>query len=116
MKSLGRPDQKLARLSRRMKRRREAKRAMNLQWIDSHRDEISQGMQWGILDSFARTMLSQPDNLASKFGDRNLVEQSLINCLKHISPHIPDLSEVTRLKTEGKAYGMRYIFYAACML
>lgn len=116
MKSLGRPDQKLARLSRRMKKRREAKQAMNLQWIDSHRDEISQGMQWGILDSFARTMLSRPDNLSSKFGDRILVEQSLINCLKHISPHIPDLHKVTQLKTEGKAYGMRYIFYAACML
>ncbi|WP_421504653.1 hypothetical protein [Erwinia rhapontici] len=116
MKSLGRPNQKFARVSRRMKLRREALRANNLQWIDSHRDEILQGRQWGLLDSFARTMLSQPHNLASYFGDRHLAEQSLINCLQHISQHIPDLRELTRLNTEGKAYGVRYIFYAACML
>ncbi|MDY0971401.1 hypothetical protein [Siccibacter turicensis] len=52
-KSAGRPAQKLARLSRRMKQRRESERAMDLQWIDSHRDEISQGMHWNILDCFA---------------------------------------------------------------
>lgn len=116
MKSLGRPNKKLARMSRRMKLRREARRANSLQWIDSHRDEILEGMQWGILDSFARTMLSKPENLASNFGDKDLVEQSLINCLQYISPHIPDLRELTRLNTEGKTYGVMYIFYAACML
>ncbi|MGG7445059.1 hypothetical protein ACQ3G7_03090 [Kosakonia oryzendophytica] len=116
MKSLGLPDPKHTRMSRRMKHRREAWRVKNLQWIESNRDKVLQGMQWGLLDSFAKRLLSQPETVTSHFGDRHLVEQALINCLPHISSHIPELRELAHLNTEGKTYGVRYIFYAACML
>lgn len=50
-----------------------------------------------------------------KYGDEVLVRNALINCLDFISPHIPNLSELAKLKCESKYTIYEMILFASCL-
>lgn len=111
-----RPDRKTHRKIRRHRKRHEAAEIVNLRYIETHREAILASPEWDLLQRFAQTWLSKPETIPSRYGDADLVEQALINCIPHILQFVPDLQALAEINGEGKIYAAERLFYVASLV
>ncbi|MCK6858933.1 NACHT domain-containing protein [Enterobacter bugandensis] len=103
------------RLRRKNEKKRQISRAHDIQYINANRKLIENGRDLYYLRQFAYYTLHAPDKISLKYGDEVLVRNALINCLDFISPHIPNLSELAKLKCESKYTIYEMILFASCL-
>lgn len=87
----------------------------NIKYIQENRELIERGCHWQLLVDFSQSILFNPNNVAAEFGDEQIVQNALINCLSFIEPHVPDLQKLAELQCVSKYLQVEMILFAACL-
>lgn len=106
---------KYIRGSRRYHRRLRVSRAANIEFIQENRRLVEDGKHGSFLVHFANLVLCRPTMINQEIGDEALVRTALRNSLDFITPRIPDLCELAKLRCESKYLPAEAILYAACL-
>jgi hypothetical protein len=90
-------------------------RTANIEYFQDNRELIERGGDQNCLLRFAELVLHSPDEIEHKCGDEQLVRNALRNCLDFITPHVPSLPELAKLRCESKHSTSVRILFAACL-
>jgi len=106
------------RYKRGVKRRRRQEKDMretNIKYVQDNRELVERGRHWGCLKRFSQLVLHHPDRIEQEVGDEGLVRSSLRNCLDFITPEIPNLSQLAKLKCASQSLYVESVLLAACL-
>ena len=104
--------------SRRMKRYARTQATMhaeNKEYVQANRALVESGRHWGCLSRFATLTLMEPDKIEEEFGDVELVQNALRNCLPFIDQDVPDLHRLAELQCASQSLSTENVIYAACL-
>ncbi|MGF6711187.1 hypothetical protein QFZ41_002151 [Luteibacter sp. W1I16] len=104
--------------ARRMRRRRTKQddiRAANIKYVQENREIIEGGRHWGFLYRFSEITLMSPNSIEKEFGDEFLVRNALRNCLDFLTPYVPDLPGIAKLRCASQFHQAETVLYAACL-
>lgn len=87
----------------------------NINYINNNEFLIKSGKDWWSLCKFSELILMEPDKIKLEVGNEELVRVALINCIDFISPEVPDLKSLARLRCDSKIPYPVMILYAACL-
>ncbi|MGO1190722.1 MULTISPECIES: NACHT domain-containing protein [Vibrio] len=103
------------RMSRRYKQRQSDIYAENIQYIQENRELVESGRHWGCLVNFAQTVLTEPEEVALKFGNEEIVKSALKSCHEFIEPEVPSLNKLAELRCSSKGLYVETILFASCI-
>ena len=89
--------------------------AKNIEYIQENRALIERGEHWGFLVHFSKLTLHEPKKIKDQVGDEDLVRTALRNCLNFITPNVPNLLELAKLKCSSQYRHSQTILYASCL-
>ncbi|WP_155807102.1 hypothetical protein [Bibersteinia trehalosi] len=100
---------------RNINRKQRKSLARNIKYIQQNRELIENGSHWDSLLSFSYTFLQEPEKIAEKFGDEQLVRNALYNCINYIQSNIPNLTDLAKLHSDSSVLNIEIILYASCI-
>ncbi|MCY0966643.1 hypothetical protein [Parathalassolituus penaei] len=108
-------DYRLHRSSKRYTRKRQEQHKENIEYIQKNRELIKSGKHRRAIEQFAAALLFSPEEIDARFGDKKLVFDALYNCIDTITPDLPTIQNVAKLKCVSKHFQIVQILHAACL-
>ncbi|MFJ2386843.1 NACHT domain-containing protein [Pseudomonas koreensis] len=109
-------ERKLTRRSRRQRLLSDQKRLKKLEWVRQNRARIELGDDWDLLATFSDYIRNAPGQIEREFGDSQLVQNALVNCIPFLLKEIPTLHQIGSLHATNKVSLFESILYAACIV
>ena len=106
----------LKRRFKRSRRRQALIHEKNILYVRENRDLIASGAHWACLARFAELTLMHPEKINEEFGDEEIAQTALKNCLSFIAPSVPGLRELAELSCTSRFSRAIQILHAACAL
>lgn len=96
--------------------KREAQSTLeDIEYIRNNLNMIENGEHFGFLEYFSSLLLTEPENIEKKCGDREVVRQALCNCLNSGYLTAPSLLELAEVHCESQVFRITKIIYASCL-
>ena len=106
----------LSRINRRRKKRQEAVKRHNDQFLLENEKQIRAGQHWGWLEGFAIDFLQRGYEGEESYtnNDPTIAKDALINCFDFLEKETPTLRQLAKLRIESKSSRFQTVLLAAC--
>jgi hypothetical protein len=106
---------KRSRVIGRRDKKQMALRAANIRYLQENLELVESGRHWNSLLHFSELFLMEPDKIELECGNKNIVNNALLNCLDFISSHVPGLEKLAELQCASQSLNVERVLYAACI-